>query len=276
MRDTVIGIVLALGLLGALFFAARLNPHVPAAAVSEQAFEQAAAQIKPGFVGMKTIGAWQVICQASDAAAPPQKPPAAPPAAPAAAEQQSQPAAMPLSLSASGSAAPAGTESADTMPTPHAAAGTTASTASALPASPAPAVMPPPAPAPAISLGRCRAALLYRSKKNPKQVLVAIGFRLVGKAHALALIVRMPSIAKKGDMIVLRIGKAGLKLPVRDCGKEGCLAAGVLAPDSQAGLLSAEQGELMLPASSDGKLVRLPVPLAGLSAAIAALHRAES
>lgn len=65
MRDTIVGLVLAVLLIGGLFAADKFAPNQRPQAVSvevSQAIEKAAADIHPGFVGDKTIGLWQLSC----------------------------------------------------------------------------------------------------------------------------------------------------------------------------------------------------------------------
>jgi hypothetical protein len=66
MRSTVIGVVLAVAFLAAMFALSQMQPHV-----SAPLYAQAAQDVKPGFVGAKRIGRWILICgkpTAADAA----------------------------------------------------------------------------------------------------------------------------------------------------------------------------------------------------------------
>ncbi len=222
MRNTVIGAVLAVFFVAALFAMAHFAPHKP----KLPSPDQSAAQVEQGFVGTKMIGPWQLICLASPAVVGQT---GAAPAAP-----------MPLSLT---------------------------------PSSRTPVAPPPPKQ---ISLGRCRVTLEYRQKTNPKLVVMSVNFRLAGEAQKLLMVVRLPPVAKKGDDLVLRLDRGGLKLPVAGCQKEGCMAAGALGAQAQTGIFAASQAQLILPPGANGKRVVLPFPIKGLSAAITAMHRAES
>lgn len=225
MRNTVIGAVLAVIFVAALFAMAHFAPRKP----KPPSPEQSAAQVEQGFVGAKMIGPWQLVCLAS----------------PSVIDVGSKPAAASPPLPPS---------------TPEAVA----------PHKTAPAAAKP------LSLGRCRVTLAYRQKDNPKRVILAVNFRLVGEAEKLLMVVRLPPVAKKGDNLVLRLGANGLKLAVAGCQKESCVAAGALGAQAQTGLFSAPKAELVLPPGANGKRAALPFPVAGLSAAITAMHRAES
>ncbi|HEV2561532.1 MAG TPA: invasion associated locus B family protein [Rhizomicrobium sp.] len=222
MRNTVIGAVLAVVFVAALFALAHFAPRKPL----PPAPDKIAAQVEQGFVGAKMIGPWQLVCLASPAiigAATPAPPPSA--------------------------------------PAPHAALPHTAE---------APVTHKP------ISLGRCRVTLAYLQKDSPKHVILTVNFRLVGEAEKLLMVVRLPPVAKAGDNLVLQLGRGGLKLPVAGCQKESCMAAGVLGAQAQTGLFSTAKAELVLPPGANGKRAALPFPVMGLSAAITAMHRAES
>jgi hypothetical protein len=56
MRNTVIGVVLAVAFVAAMF-ALSLRPHV-----SAPLYVQAASDVRPGFAGMKRIGRWVLVC----------------------------------------------------------------------------------------------------------------------------------------------------------------------------------------------------------------------
>jgi hypothetical protein len=65
MRDTVVGLVLAVLLIGGLFAADKFAPNqrpVPLSVEVTQVIDKAASEIHPGFVGNKTIGLWQLAC----------------------------------------------------------------------------------------------------------------------------------------------------------------------------------------------------------------------
>jgi hypothetical protein len=65
MRDLVVGLVLAVLLIGGLFAADKYAPNQRPVALSQEAAQiadAAAADIHPGFVGTKMIGLWQLAC----------------------------------------------------------------------------------------------------------------------------------------------------------------------------------------------------------------------
>lgn len=217
MKGPFVGVLLGIVFVAALFALSYYAPPKPRGIAPDKA----AAEVERGFVGIKMIGPWQLLCLTSPEVIT--APPAQTPPAPAAANKQSAPA----------------------------------------PAAPR-----------AISLGRCRTTLEYR-QKNTKGIFAALSFRLAGRANRLLMIVRLPVIAKPGDDVVLRLGREGLKLKVAGCQKAGCMAAGALGEDSQAGLLSSSRAQLILPPRPDGQRVALPVPLQGLGPAITAMRRAE-
>lgn len=65
MRDLVVGLVLAVLLIGGLFAADKYAPNqrpVPLAQEAAQIADTAAADVHPGFVGTKMIGLWQLAC----------------------------------------------------------------------------------------------------------------------------------------------------------------------------------------------------------------------
>ncbi|MGH6872953.1 MAG: invasion associated locus B family protein [Rhizomicrobium sp.] len=220
MRDTVIGIVLAVAFVAALFGVSRLYPHA-----SGPAYVQAAAEIKPGFSGARMIGPWMLACP------------------PAPAKASAAKAAIPFTLN----------------PSPHGGA-------AAMQA------------AQQDGLGRCHTSLIYRRKDNPKAIILVVSFRHTDNGQKTAMIVRfLPSLAKKGDTLELQLAKRGtMKLPVNECGKGGCVAAGLLAPKGEGLILSASQGALIFPAQKDGKPLGMLLPFVGLKDALDAMRRAES
>jgi invasion protein IalB len=134
-----------------------------------------------------------------------------------------------------------------------------------------------PAPGAGNALRRCRASLFIRRKDNPKALLLAVSFRHTADSDKLALIIRFPLLAKKGDLLGMQLDqKGGLKLPVNDCGQEGCLAAGLLSPDVQAMLMATKRAVLVFPAKKDGKPLGMLIPFTGLRDALTAMAKAES
>ena len=211
MKSTIVGVVLALAFVGAMFAASWFLPHGSA---SETA--GLADSVKAGFVGAKRIESWTLVC--TPATATGKQPP------------------IPFSLAA--------------KPRVRASQST--------------------------ALGRCHVVLLVARKENPRQVLMAINFRLTGPAKALTLIVRFPPFAKKGQWVGVRAAKGAFRVPVLDCGKQECLAAGGLPNQAQSLLFSAAAAELVFPAGPKGKHPALNLPLSGLRDAVAAMTRAES
>jgi hypothetical protein len=130
------------------------------------------------------------------------------------------------------------------------------------------------------SLGRCRTTLTFRRKDNPKAIVLIVGFRSMG--DNLAMFVRFPSaLAKKGDTLGMRLTlgaktQGALKLPVNDCGKQGCLAFGVLVKEGQDRVLASSQAILIFPVVQNGKPVGMLIPFNGLKQSVAAIRRAES
>jgi len=62
MRNTLVGVVLALVLVAGLFAAARFGSHPSQAPKPQPGTAQLAAQIKPDFIGEQTLGEWKLIC----------------------------------------------------------------------------------------------------------------------------------------------------------------------------------------------------------------------
>ncbi|HEX3675741.1 MAG TPA: hypothetical protein VHU87_15850 [Rhizomicrobium sp.] len=215
MRDTIIGVVLAVAFVAAIF-AAGMHPHS-----YTPAYIEAAAEVQPGYVGIKAIGPWEFIC----------------PKGPAARGK----AAIPFSLN----------------PDPKTAAAVT----------------------PQNALGRCRVALIYRRKDNPKAVILILSFRYSSDYTKLAMIVRFPQpFAQKGDKLILAVGREGrgIEMPVSECSQQGCLAAGLIDRPGQDLILSAKEGALVFPGKDHAKALKMLVPLVGLKEAFAAMRRAES
>ena len=125
-----------------------------------------------------------------------------------------------------------------------------------------------------LNLGRCRTTLVFRRKDNPKAIVLIVGFRLAGEK--LALIVRFPALAKKGDVLEMRLAQGALKLPVSDCGKNGCVSAGLLGAQALDRVLASPRAVLVFPAVRDGKPLGMLIPFDGLKASVAAMRRAES
>jgi len=212
MRDTIVGTVLALVLVAALFAMARLHPHSPG-----EELARAAGEVQQGFTGVKMFGSWQLACPPGPSGATSRAP-------------------VPFSLN----------------PNPRTAAAVVAGE----------------------TLGRCRTTLVFRRKDNPKAIVLIVGLRLAGEK--LALIVRFPALAKKGDSLQMRLAQGALKLPVSDCGKDGCLAVGLLGQQALDHVLASPSAILVYPTLRNGKPLGMLVPFNGLKEAVAAMRRAES
>jgi invasion protein IalB len=65
MRSDILGVILGVLFLGALFFVTRQYPRPDVKA----ALDSAAAEVAPGFTGQKKIGAWDLICAKAPLAA---------------------------------------------------------------------------------------------------------------------------------------------------------------------------------------------------------------
>ena len=113
------------------------------------------------------------------------------------------------------------------------------------------------------------------SAEAPGQVLVAANFRLVGPRRMPAAMLRIPVTARPGDPVALRF-EDGAQVPtmVRDCAATECLAAGSLTDAEWDHLSTAKSLQVTFPVTGR-QWVLLDLPLEGLPAAIAALHRAE-
>lgn len=126
------------------------------------------------------------------------------------------------------------------------------------------------------TLGRCRVMLRYFGKANSRHVVMILSFRTIRKQRALALILRFPPLVKKGDLIVVRAGTSGIRLPVQQCDADICLAAGELGPRGESLLLANKDGMLVFPPGGDGKKRAVRIPLAETARALAAMLQAES
>lgn len=261
MRQEAIGLVLAAALIGGLFFAVNHRAErMPATAAGRPAVDAAAIQaaasaIKPGFVGLKRVGAWEVACAPTPVIVGGRQAPAPEQSGPA----KSPP--LPLSL---GENKPA-TSPSDLPP----AAGTEGNS------------QPPAATAPEekISLGRCRATQAFRRKEASKgEVALAVNFRIVGAAPGrLGLFVRLPGgKGRQGESVQLRLDKGGFSLRVASCGNGGCMAVAVLGADVERDLLAAKGAELLIPPDAGGKGSAIRLAFVGLPAALAAIRRAQS
>lgn len=210
LRNTAVGAVLGLLVIGGLFLASRYldngtgNP-----------------ELRSGFVGARSFGAWQLIC--FKASPQPQAP--------------ANDVPLPLHLSAADSGfVPA----ARTVP-----------------------------------LGRCRATISFRRRDDPGRA-VDVSFRLLGTDKVLAMIVRFPPLAKRGDPIILRLGEQRYTFTVADCPGGACVALTALDAEIQKHVLSSPNGTLIFPPGVDGRRLAIAVPFAGLAEALSNMRVAES
>ncbi|MBI3676883.1 MAG: invasion associated locus B family protein [Proteobacteria bacterium] len=268
MRTTIIGAVLAVAFIAVLFVMARLNPHAP----TTESLDSLAAHIQSGYVGNQKLGDWDVNCTATAmimGGAQSQQQPANKPQKRANSQTNQSP--VPLTLN------PAGTT--EQMPSTNPEAATTTTDAPATPATPPAATdtqETPKTPAKPISFGRCHVTKIFRSKQNPQQAVMMVSFRQIGPEHNLVMIIRMPPLAKKGEAVILALGKQGLKIPVLGCAeKQGCTAMGGIAAGPQAQLFSASQAVLVFPQGQNGQRPQVRLPLTGLPEAVTAMRRAD-
>jgi len=123
-------------------------------------------------------------------------------------------------------------------------------------------------------VGPCRMARAYRD--NSGRLVLTVAFRYAGAPKVLTMIVRFPPIGRKGQFLLVVLGKQStLKLPVFDCAKDSCVAVGALVPAATSLLVSSPQARVVLPATSDGKQYTIGIQLDGLPAALAGMQRAE-
>lgn len=210
MRNTVIGLALALLFLAGLFALPRFSSHENIGVLPAQV----AARVEPGFSGVRKIGPWILACAPAHKKAVP----------------------LPFSFGPAKTAASAAGDQ---------------------------------------PLGRCRTFMAFHRKDDPKQVVLMLTFRVLGRAEKLAVLIRIPPVAKKGDIVLFRLGQRVMKLPVSVCQKGSCVAAGALLPKQEAMLYGANPAELLLPAAQNGKRLAVRVPMLGLRPAISAMRRAQ-
>jgi len=93
----------------------------------------------------------------------------------------------------------------------------------------------------------------------------------------MAMLVRFPPAAKKGDIVVVKFGQVGLKLPVySDCPAGVCVAVGALVPVAESLVASAGVAQVILPPRADGKRITIGIHLDGIGPGLRGLRRAES
>ncbi len=208
-RDTIIGAVAAVLFLGALLYVGFGIPPNPPSVYAD---------VNSGFVGIKTYGAWRLVC-----------------AKPSAADEAAKSGGIPLSLGGT-----------------------------------------PPA-AQASPFRRCLTLLLVPRRDNPRAVVLAISFRNAKAGTKTALIVHFPVLGKQGDTLGFQVDtKGALKLPVRQCGQNGCIAAGYLSNDVRNLIAAGQRGVVLFPTKKDGKPLYVIINLTGLKDSLGAMERAES
>lgn len=127
---------------------------------------------------------------------------------------------------------------------------------------------------PQAQIGPCRMARAYRD--NSGRLILTLAFRYAGLPKVLTMIVRFPPVGRKGQFLLLVLGKQStLKLPVFDCDRDSCVAVGAMVPTATSLLLSSAQGRVVLPPTPDGKQYTIRIQLDGLPEALAAMQRAE-
>ena len=135
----------------------------------------------------------------------------------------------------------------------------------------------PPAPGtqkPQAIVGPCRMARAYRD--NNGRLILTVAFRYAGAPKVLTIIVRFPPIGRKGQFLLLVLGRQStLKLPVFDCAKDSCVAVGALVPAATSLLEASSQAGVVLPPTPDGKQYTIRIRLDDLPAALAGMQRAE-
>jgi len=131
-----------------------------------------------------------------------------------------------------------------------------------------------PSSAPAAG-GHCRLAHGYVNGDG--KLILIIAFRLIGPQRTMAMLVRFPTAAKKGDIVVVKFGQVGLKLPVFfDCPAGACVAVGSLMRAAEALVASARAAQVILPPRADGNRITIGIRLDGLEPGLRGLRRAES
>jgi|SRR5579871_3496877 len=133
---------------------------------------------------------------------------------------------------------------------------------------------PPSRPKSQGQIGPCRMARAYRD--NNGRLILTLAFRYAGMPKVLTMIVRFPPIGRKGQFLLLVLGKQStLKLPVFACAKDSCVAVGALVPAATSLLLSSPQARVVLPPTQDGKQFTIRIQLDGLPEALSGMQRAE-
>ena len=225
MRNTLIGGVLAIVFVAAVFAVAYFHPHKTQSPSSMPTPSEAARAIPMGFTGSREVGAWEVFC-------PPRLPPPG--------------------------VVGEGWEN-----------GKGSSNATA-------------APKPVWMLQRCRLLKTLRNAGDPKQWVDVILTFIGQPQRFLVPVVRLaPGIVPAGSDVDLWLDRKDIKLQVIFCGPIACPAAVFPQPKDSHNITTAEveqigsvkNAALVLPPSPGKKAVTLNIPLTGVGAALAAIHR---
>jgi hypothetical protein len=245
MRSSIVGFALGVVLIALLFWVSSMAFHP----TPLQKVEAKAQQITKGFVGLQTIGLWEVACAKAPAMFVPPKPAAAPEAA-------------------------AHSEAAAHQPAVPGQAGAGDATATPAPTRAAAERDRQPAPKP-ISMGRCRTTMELGQRNGGGGSALSLSFRLAGDKKLLSAVVRFPPIGRGGEAVLLRLPRGFVKIPVSGCSQAGCLAIVGLNAAVQKGLVSTPEAILVLPPGPRGQRPKARVLLFGLSPALDAMRRAE-
>jgi hypothetical protein len=125
-------------------------------------------------------------------------------------------------------------------------------------------------------LGRCRLAIGFRQKGNPKQIAELLVFRILKQNRFAVFIAVIPPVATGGDALYLRSGENGVRLNIANCDARRCVATAAIGRRGEAALLSTgDRGALVLRRKNNPPRRLLVVPLAGVDAALDAMRRAE-
>jgi hypothetical protein len=126
------------------------------------------------------------------------------------------------------------------------------------------------------ALGRCRTVIPFYDRTDRDRIVMAVAFRTLGKTNVLAMVVRFPPWANKGDDVVLKAGATGFKLPVYQCVSTICVAAVAIGPAAQKLMIAVKEVEILFPPGSDGKRHGVRMPTTDIPAAWAGLRKAQS
>jgi len=126
-----------------------------------------------------------------------------------------------------------------------------------------------------LELSRCRATVVFARGDAPSRA-IAVSFRMIGAKQRLAMIVRFPPLAKRGDPLVFRLGAQQMIFPVANCPGGGCVAMMLVDQQLEGRMVAGDRGLLVFPAGVDGRRLVLVVPFRGLGDALTNLRVAQS